>query len=269
MRDDKCIEYPCDQTTITRRYTDESIKFITESVNSKSPFFLYLANTMPHIPLFVSEDFKGKSDRGIYGDVIEEIDFNTGRILDHLKSLGIEENTIVIFTSDNGPWLAVGSEKSGTALPFFEGKFTCFEGGMRVLFVIRWPGKIPANSICSELAATIDIFPTLAKITGAKLPEKGLDGKGILDLWIGKDGAKTPHEYYFYAYTGQAVRSGDWKYHKKEHFNVQSTARDTKGPTLYNLKNDIGETQNVIAEYPEIAQRLAKALDAHLQEINK
>ncbi len=269
MRNEECIEYPCDQTTITRRYTDEGIKFITESVNENKPFFLYLANTMPHIPLFASEGFKGKSERGIYGDVIEEIDFNTGRILDHLKNLGIERNTIVIFTSDNGPWLEVGKDVSGSADPLFEGKFTSFEGGMRVPFVIRWPGKIPANSICSELTSTIDIFPTLAHIVGAELPQKELDGKNVLDLWMGKEGAKTPHEYYFYVFMGEAVRSGDWKYHNKEIFRVKATARDTEGPTLYNLKNDKGESQNVIDQYPEIAQRLANALEKHLQKISE
>ncbi len=270
MRNEECIEFPCDQTTITRRYTDESINFIDESVKKGKPFFLYLANTMPHIPLFASEEFKGKSERGIYGDVIEEIDYNTGRILDQLNKLNIKENTIVIFTSDNGPWLAVGAENSGSALPLFEGKFTCFEGGMRVPFIIRWPAKIPAGSTCSELAATIDLLPTLANIAGATLPERELDGKDIINLWTAKEEAKTSHEYYFYAHnSGKAVRSGDWKYHKTENFDVKSTARETEGPTLYNLKNDIGESHNVIDQYPEIAQRLAYALEEHLQKISE
>ena len=182
MRNEECIEYPCNQTTITRRYTDEGIEFISESINKKQPFFLYLANSMPHIPLYASEDFKGKSKGGLYGDVIEEIDYNTGRILDHLKKLDIEDNSIVIFTSDNGPWLEVGKEKSGNALPLFEGKFTSLEGGMRVPFIIKWTRKIPTGTTCTELASSIDIFPTLAKITGAKLPEKELDGMDILDL---------------------------------------------------------------------------------------
>jgi len=269
MRNEECIEYPCDQTTVTKRYTDESIEFINRSVQEEKPFFLYLANTMPHIPIFTSEKFKGKSERGLYGDAIEEIDYNTGRILDKLKQLGIEENTIVIFTSDNGPWLGVGKENEGCALPLFEGKFTSFDGGMRVPFIIRWPGKIPANSTCSQLASTIDLVPTLANITGAKLTQQKIDGMNILDLWMSKDGAKTPHEFYFYAHTGQAVRSGDWKYHKKQVYTVTDKALRFEGPALYNLKNDIGESQNVIDQYPEITKRLANALEEHLQEISK
>lgn len=269
MRDKECIEFPCDQTTITNRYANEGISFIENSVKEKKPFFLYLANTMPHIPIFTSEEFKGKSERGLYGDAIEEIDYNTGRILDQLKELDIEENTIVIFTSDNGPWLGVGKENEGCALPLYEGKFTSFDGGMRVPFIIRWPKKIPAGVTCTELTSTIDILPTLAKITGAKLPGYELDGKDIMDLWKAKKGAKTPHEYYFLVYQGQAVRSGDWKYHKEEVYTVTKKFRKFEGPTLYNLKNDICESVNVIDQNPEVANRLAKALDAHLQYISK
>ena len=262
MHNEECVEFPADQSTLTRRYADEGIAFITKSVEQKKPFFLYLANTMPHVPLFASDDFRGKSQRGLYGDVIEEIDFNTGRIMDHLAKLGIDENTIVIFSSDNGPWLTKGKD-GGCALPLFEGKFTSFEGGQRVPFIIKWPAKIPAGSVCSEMAATIDLLPTLAHITGAELPDMELDGKDILDLWTAKDGAKTPHEYYFFV--NNAVRWGDWKYHKKEIFKVKATARDTDPPTLYNLKEDIDESENVIDQHPEIAERLSKALEEHIR----
>ena len=269
MQNDECVEFPCDQTTITKRYAEESLQFIRKNPPEKKPFFLYLANTMPHTPIFTSPEFKGKSKQGLYGDAIEEIDFYTGKILDQLKELGIEENTIVIFTSDNGPWLTEGKNNSGSALPLFEGKFTSFDGGMRVPFIIRWPKKIPAGKTCTELTSTIDILPTLAKITGAKLPDTELDGKNILDLWKGKKGAKTPHNNYFLVFQGEAVRSGDWKYHKKEVFQVKATTRKSEGATLYNLKNDIGESVNVIDQYPEVANRLAKVLDAHLQYISK
>ena len=262
MRGEECIEFPADQSTLTRRYADEGMAFITKSVEQKKPFFLYLANTMPHVPLYASDDFKGKSKRGLYGDVIEEIDYNTGRILDLLKKLGVEENTIVIFSSDNGPWLTKGVN-GGCALPLFEGKSTNFEGGQRVPFIIRWPAKVPAGRVCSEVAATIDILPTLAHITGAKLPAMELDGKNVLDLWTAKKGAKSPHEYYFFVNNG--VRWGDWKYQNQEIFKVKATDRGTKGPTLYNLKDDIGETKNVIAEHPDIAKRLSKALEEHIQ----
>jgi len=269
MRNNECIEFPCDQTTITNRYTSEGIRFIEKSVKEKKPFFLYLANSMPHIPIFASDDFKGKSERGLYGDAIEEIDYNTGRILDRLKELGIEENTIVIYTSDNGPWLGVGTENEGCALPLFEGKFTCFEGGMRVPFIIRWPNKISSGSTCTELASSIDLFPTLVNIAGAKLPDRELDGKDITDLLRAKENAKTPHEFFFYVYDGQGVRSGDWKYHKKRRYTTTMKIKMDETPALYNLKEDIGESNNVLDQYPEIAERLAKALDEHLQRISK
>ncbi len=258
MRGEECVEFPADQTTITRRYTDEGIQFISESVKEGKPFFLYLANSMPHIPLYVSPEFEGKSARGLYGDVIEEIDFNTGRVLDHLKALGIEENTLVIFTTDNGPWLSQ-KENGGSALPLFEGKFTTFEGGQRVPCVMKWPGHIPAGTVCDELASTIDLMPTFAAITGAALPTvQPLDGKDILGLLMNQPGAKSPHEYFFY--NQSAVRNGDWKYHAKEQFKFAEIARESKGPTLYNLKEDIGESNNVIDQHPEIAERLQKAL---------
>ncbi|MDZ8117638.1 sulfatase family protein [Pontiella agarivorans] len=261
MRNEECIEFPCDQTTITRRYADESLRFISESVESGKPFFLYLANSMPHIPLFASPDFKGKSAGGLYGDVIEEIDFNTGRILDRLKMLGIEDDTIVIFSSDNGPWLTVG-DAGGHADPLFEGKFTSFEGGQRVPFIIRWPGTVPAGTTCSGMAATIDLFPTLAALTGAELPEKKLDGVDLSSLWKNPH-AISPRSTFFYEHN--AVRSGNWKYHRKEIFKVKKTKRANTGPTLYNLKDDVGEAQNVIADHPEVAERLSKMLDAHIQ----
>jgi len=258
MRDEKCIEFPADQTTITKRFADEGIAFIAESVTEEKPFFLYLANSMPHVPLFASPDFKGKSEGGLYGDVIEEIDYNVGRILDQLKALKIEENTLVVVTSDNGPWLIM-KENGGSALPLFEGKMTTFEGGQRVPCVMKWPGNIPAGSVCDEMALSMDLLPTFAAVSGAALPTvQPLDGKNIIDLMLAKSGAKTPHEYFFYDQT--AVRQGDWKYHSREIFKVKATTRASKGPSLYNLKDDIGESNNLIDQYPEIAERLAKVL---------
>jgi len=216
---------------------------------------------MPHIPLYVSPAFKDKSQGGLYGDVIEEIDYNFGRILDHLKKLNIEDNTLVVFTSDNGPWLVKG-DQAGSALPLFEGKMTHFEGGQRVPSIIKWPGKVPAGSVCGEMALSMDLLPTLAHITGAALPKQpSLDGKNIIDLITGKKGAQTPHQYFFFG--SSAVRSGQWKYHAVEKFKVKATARRNNGPTLYNLRDDIGESQNVIDQYPEIAKRLKKALESN------
>jgi len=224
---------------------------------------------MPHIPIYTSDKFKGVSEGGLYGDAIEEIDYYTGMILDQLEELGIEKNTIVIFTSDNGPWLGVGEGNFGSALPLYEGKFTSFEGGMRVPCIVRWPGKVPAGSTCTELIASIDLFPTLANIARAKLPDSELDGKDVLDLWKGKRKATTPHEYFFLVHKGNAVRSGDWKYHEKEFYQYKKIARNKEGPTLYNLEKDIDESDNLINQYPEVAERLAKALEEHLQRISK
>lgn len=261
MRDEECIEFPADQSTITKRFATEGMRFISESVEAQKPFFLYLANTMPHTPLFTSPEFAGKSARGKYGDVIEEIDYNTGRILDHLDSLGIADNTIVIFSSDNGPWLRK-RENGGSALPLFEGKSTHFEGGQRVPAIVRWPAKIPAGTVSSEMATTMDLFPTLAAFSGAETPsDLEFHGKDISDLLFAKPGAQTPHEYFFYGTS--AVRSGDWKYHSREIFKVALERQKTsKGPTLYNLQEDIGETTNVIDQYPEIAARLKAALES-------
>ena len=257
------VAAPVDQTQLNGLYAEKSEKFITAAPKNK-PMFLYLAHNFPHVPLHVAAHEHGRSDAGLYGDVIEEIDHNAGRVLDHLKKLGIEENTIVIFTSDNGPWLIKG-DHGGSALPLFEGKMTSFEGGQRVPAIIKWPGHIPAGSTCSEMALSMDLHPTLAQIAGAELkPAMPLDGKNILHLLTAKEGATTPHEYFFFVHN--AVRSGDWKYHKKELFKVKATKRDTKGPTLYNLKDDIGESRNVIADHPEIAERLSKALQTHIQK---
>ena len=222
---------------------------------------------MPHTPLYASPQFKGKSKRGLYGDVIEEIDYNIGRIMDQLKALNVDENTIVIYSSDNGPWLPKGDD-SGSALPLFEGKFSSFEGGMRVPFIVRWPKKIPAGRVCTELAASIDILPTLTSIVGAKLPQAEIDGTNIWGLWSGKKNVKSPRSYYFMVYNGEAVRWGDWKFHKNKYFSVPKMRKE-ETPALYNLKDDIGETKNLIDQHPEIATRLASALDSHLKRISK
>jgi arylsulfatase A len=188
MRDEKVIEYPADQMTLTKRYTEEAIRFIVK--NKKNPFFLYLPHAMPHIPIFVSEKFKGKSERGVYGDAIMEIDWSTGEIMRTLKSLGIDQNTLIIFTSDNGPWNLKDGE-GGDAFPLRGYKFQTYEGGMRVPAIMRWPGKIPSGVVCSEIASTIDILPTIASLTGTPLPEcRVIDGKNIWPLMSGEKGLR-------------------------------------------------------------------------------
>ncbi|MEE9370133.1 MAG: sulfatase, partial [Sedimentisphaerales bacterium] len=176
MKGESVIESNPDQSKLTTLYTEEAVKFIEK--NKDKPFFVYVPHSMAHVPLYVSEKFKGKSKQGMYGDVIMEIDWSAGQILSALKRLGIDEKTLVIFTSDNGPWLAYG-DHGGSALPLREGKGTTWEGGMREPCIMRWPGKIPAGAVCSELSTAMDILPTFANLAGAKLPRKRIDGKDI------------------------------------------------------------------------------------------
>jgi len=265
MRDEKVIEYPCDQATLTKRYTAEAITFI--KANKDKPFFLYLPHTMPHIPLFASKEFRGKSARGLYGDVIEEMDWSVGRILESLKSLGIDENTLVIYTSDNGPWLQM-RKNGGSALPLRGGKFQTWEGGMREPTVMRWPGVIPPGKVCDQVASTIDILPTLAKLAGAELPDAAIDGKDIFALMSGRDGAKSPHEgYYFYRGTRLvAVRAGKWKYRavppkrRRRKKGEKPTPPKVTGE-LFDLRADISESKNVAAENPYVVKRLAAMIE--------
>lgn len=259
---------PEDQEQLTTQYAEHAVSFIAR--NKERPFFLYVTPNQPHVPLFVSAKFKGKSGAGLYGDAIMEIDWAVGEILGALKKNGVDENTLVIFSTDNGPWLSYGNH-AGSAGPLREGKGTAFDGGQRVPFIARWPGKIPADSVCPEPAMTIDLLPTLAKLTGGKLPEHKIDGLDIWPLLAGDSSAKNPHEaYYFYYGVNelQAVRSGDWKLffpHKARSMQGQEPGKDgipgkykalPVGLELYNLSDDLGETRNVAAENPEVVQRL-------------
>ena len=256
MRDERVIEYPVDQRTLTKRYTEQAIEFIT--ANKQRPFFLYLPHTMPHIPLFVSDEFSGKSARGLYGDTIEEIDASTGRILETIKSLGLDENTLVIYTSDNGPW-KLKNDHGGHADPLRGYKFSTYEGGMRVPCIMRWPGKIPAGQSCDEIAATIDLLPTFAGLVGVDVPaDREIDGLNIWALMSMPDEAESPRETYFY-YRGnnlQAVRRGDWKLRKQK-----------KNVELFNLKTDLSETTNVATEHPKIVQELRAEIEAFDAEL--
>ena len=267
------LELNPDQTQLTKDYTKRATRFIRE--NEDGPFFLYLAHNMPHVPLYASEDFGGKNDAGLYGDVIEEIDWSVGEILKALEEKNLTQNTLVIFTSDNGPWLSYGNH-AGSAGNLREGKGTVFEGGVRVPCIMRWPGKIPAGSTCSEPAMTIDLFPTLAAITGAPLPENRIDGKNIWPLIEGAENAKSPQDAYFFYYNANdllAVRSGDWKMYVPHEYNsLDGKPGGTNGIpakyvrartdlALYNLASDLGEKKNVAAENPEIVKRLNGFLD--------
>jgi arylsulfatase len=257
-----------DQEQLTTQYAEHAVSFIER--NKAKPFFLYVTPNMPHVPLHVSSKFKGKSQLGLYGDVIMEIDWLVGEIFGALKRNGVDENTLVIFTSDNGPWLSYGNH-AGSAGPLREGKGTTFDGGHREPFIARWPGKIPADSVCPEPAMNIDLLPTIAKLTGAKLPGHKIDGLDVWPLFTGDSSAKNPHDAYFFYYAQnelQAVRSGDWKLffpHTARSMVGQAPGKDgipgkykplPVALELYNLRDDLGETKNVAAENPEIVKRL-------------
>ena len=275
----KVAEMP-DQRNLTTWYTEHAVSFIQR--NKAKPFFLYVPHSMPHVPLFVSDKFAGKSQRGLFGDVIQEIDWSVGQILDALKRNGLDDNTLVIFSSDNGPWLSYG-DHAGSAGPLREGKGTTFEGGVRVPAIFRWPGNIPAGSVCREPAMTIDILPTLAKLIGAELP-KGLvlDGKDVWPLISGESGAKSPHEalYFYWNRELQAVRSGKWKLHFPHEYRAQTAiTRSAKGGTpgqykqeriglaLFDLENDVGESENVADRHPDVVRRLTELAEVARRDL--
>jgi len=244
MRDEEVIELDPDQSTLTQKYTEKAIDFITEHKNS--PFFLYLAHMYVHVPLYASEEFMERSDNGVYGAAVECIDWSTGVILDALSSLGLDKNTLVIFTSDNGSNCLDG----GTNFPLRGTKGTTWEGGMREPCIMRWPGKIPAGEVCTELSTTMDFLPTVADLVGEELPtNRIIDGKNIWPLIAGESD-ETPYEalFYFSGYNLEAVRSGKWKLHLKREL-------------LFNLKEDIGESKNLYDEYPEIVSKLKTVAD--------
>jgi arylsulfatase len=256
-----------DMSELTTLYTQTAVDFIKR--NKNTPFFLYLAHSMPHVPLAVSDKFKGKSEQGLYGDVIMEIDWSVGEILKTLEENGLANNTLVIFTSDNGPWLNYGNY-AGSAGGLREGKGTSFEGGQRVPCVMMWPGIIPEGIICNKLSATIDILPTLAGITGSPLPTKKIDGVNILSLMKGDPDAN-PREYLYYYYQKnslEAVRNGDWKLvfpHKYRSYEgvmpgengyPGEYAEGESGLALYDMRRDPGERYDVKELYPEIIKEL-------------
>jgi arylsulfatase len=260
-----------DLNQLTTWYTERAVKFIEK--NKAHPFFLYVAHNMPHVPLGVSEKFRGKTERGLYGDVIEEIDWSVGQILEALKRNGLDENTWVIFTSDNGPWLCYGNH-AGSAKPLREGKSTNWEGGTREPCVMRWTGHIPAGSDSWDMLMTIDLFPTIAKLVGAKLPRHKIDGLDVWPIISRQAGAKNPHEAYWFYYEDnelQAVTTSDgrWKLQMphtyvtlagkpggKDGVPVPYAHRKVEKEELYDLAHDIGETTDVSAQYPEIVRQL-------------
>ena len=262
MRGEEVVEYPADQDTLTKRYTEEAVKFI--QANRDDPFFLYLPHTMVHLPLAVSDAFKNRTGKLIW-DAIEEVDWSVGEILKTVKQAGLAEETLVVFTSDNGA--AVGS-----SLPLRAKKGSVYDGGIREPTLMWRPGFIPAGSVCREVAATIDLMPTLAGLCGGKLPPRKIDGRDILPLMKGESGAKSPHETYVLMHGPGTVRSGKWKFYPwaegKGGRREKPQGKPSPHPVqLYNTVADISERKNLAAEHPEVVQRLHAAYKAHVAEI--
>ncbi len=263
LRDEEVVEYPADQSTITKRYTEEAIRFIKEE--HEEPFFLYLPHTMVHLPLFVSEAFDNP-DKSLITNAIEEVDWSVGEILRSLKEAKIAENTLVVFTSDNGA--AVGS-----SLPLRAKKGSVYDGGIREPTVMWWPGKIPEGSVCSEVAASIDMMPTFAGLAGGALPDQKIDGKDIWPLMAGDKDAKSPHPEYVLMHGPGTVRSGKWKFYPWQEGKGRGDRSKSKGALsdlpvqLYDTRKDIGETKNLAAEFPEVVKRLQVAYDTQVEEI--
>lgn len=289
-RNEKLIEPSTNMATLTRRYTDEAIAFIRRS--QAKPFFVYLPHTMPHTRLDASAEFKGKSKRGLYGDVIEEIDFNVGRILDVLKELELADNTYVLFTSDNGPWLIknknhadgrLRGDHGGSAGPLRSGKVSTFEGGVRVPAILWGPGRVPAGTTCESIATTMDILPTLASLAGADVPtDRVIDGEEISHLFHGQFDKADPDKTFFYYLRVhlQAVRQGRWKLHlprSKEPVGAAPFSRNTHiapadrvgfdTPFLVDLKTDLGETTNVADMHPRVVERLLTLAESMREDL--
>jgi arylsulfatase A-like enzyme len=296
---ERVIETDSDQSAFTRRFTERAVAFIER--NRERPFFLYVPHVMPHVPIFASEKFRGKSAAGLYGDVIEELDASVGEVMAALRKHGLERDTLMMVLSDNGPFLSYGTH-AGSGGPLREGKLTTFEGGVRVPFIARWPARIPSGRVSDEPVMTIDLAPTIAELIGAPLPERKIDGGSFRALLLGEARARVPHEALFF-YSGeelQGVRSGRWKLHfphqyltvdgqpgrdgKPANFgNLKPASINQSGIAgiatrhgyrveslelaLFDLSSDVGETRNIAAAHPDVIRRLTKLADAMREEL--
>lgn len=291
-QNEQVVERDPDQSQFTRRLTEQAIRFIEQ--NKNGPFFVYLPQIMPHVPIFASEGFRQTSRRGLYGDVVQELDWSVGQILTTLQRHGLEDNTLVVFTSDNGPFLSYG-EHAGSAGPLREGKLTTFEGGVREPCLIRWPKQIPAESVSGEVVSTMDLYVTFGHLIGAAMPSVKIDGQNVLPLLTGQQGARGRDAFWYYS--GEelhAVRKGDWKLHvpheyltvaaepgrggKPSNFGkltpesielsgIRGIASrhgyrvETIGLSLFNLKEDVGERRNIADQHPKIVEQLLQEVE--------
>lgn len=268
LRNEEVVEKPADQTTITKRYTEETVKFIKK--NKRNPFFVYLAHSMPHVPLFRSKKFVDKSLRGIYGDVIEEIDWSVGQVLQTLKKEGLDKKTMVVFTSDNGPWL-VFEQHGGSAGLLRGGKGETFDGGMREPTIFWWPGKIK-HGVVTDVGSTMDIFTTACKLAGGDIPrDRIIDGVDIRPALFGT--GPSPRKVLFY-YRGEdvyAIRKGAFKAHfyTKSAYGADKTVTKHYPPLLYNLEHDPSEKYDIAEKHPGIIEDIKKELEKHNEKLVK
>ena len=271
MDGDRVVKLDPDQSRLTTMYTERAVRFIER--NREQPFFLYVAHAMPHVPLFVSGKYKGKTRLGLYGDVIAEIDWSVGQILEALRREKLDGDTLVMFASDNGPWLSYGNH-GGSQGPFREGKGTAFEGGVRVPFVARWPGHIPKGAQTSEPAMTIDLLPTVARLAGAAVPQDRIvDGRDIWPLLGTSAGAASPHDvlYFYWGQELHAVRSGRWKLHLPHPYQSLEAAGADGAPgkyvrkeielSLFDLVADPAEMTNVAGANPQVVEDLMRFVE--------
>lgn len=274
---DAVVKLDPDQSEFTTLFTQRAVRFIHN--NREKPFFLYLAHPMPHVPLFVSGKHQGATGQGLYGDVLAEIDWSVGQVLDAIKAAKLDEQTLVIFTSDNGPWLSYG-DHAGSAAKFREGKGTAFEGGVRVPFVARWPGRIPKGIVRDMPAMTIDLMPTIAALAGARVPaDRVIDGRDIWPLLANQRNAASPHEalYFYWGTELHAIRSGRWKLHLPHPFQALEAAGTSGMPgkyatkqlelSLFDLEKDPGETTNVAAGHPAVVTRLMQHVERAREDL--
>ncbi|HEX5552899.1 MAG TPA: sulfatase [Chitinophagaceae bacterium] len=267
-----------DQGQLTQDYTSFACKFIKQ--NKDHPFFLYFAHSMMHVPIMASPAFLGKSGVGLFGDVIEEVDWSIGQVMKTLQEAGVAKNTLIVFTSDNGPWLNYGNHAGNTG-GLREGKGTSFEGGQREPCAISWPGHIPAGTLCNKIASTIDLLPTIADICGAPLPDRKIDGVNILPLLENEPGAhpRTDFVYYYFKNSLEAIRQGKWKLifpHRSRSYKVYPPGNDGwPGKTatinvpmaLYNLSVDPGETMDVQTQHPDVVKQLKALADQYRHDL--
>ena len=262
MRNEIIVERPAQQQTLTRRCTEEAVRFIRDHANR--PFFLYMPHTMPHVPLYVEDEFYDPDPQQAYAATLAEIDWSVGQVLEAIEEAGVEEQTLVVYTSDNGPWLGK-KHHGGSALPLRSGKFSTYEGGMRVPCLMKWPGKIPAGKVSREMGATFDLLPTFAALAGVELPKENIiDGKDLSKMILGKK--RSPRDRFFY-YRGarlEAVRRGPWKLHLRRPRNRPEEIRSIN---LYHLPSDIGEQRDEAALNPEIVKELTQLATAFDREL--